>query len=80
MRDRPSPSTLTSEWRIKDQRRDRVILEPVFKDSDAKYKAQPVDLYTSRLSLSYNKSRLDALDKVSTSYSSDLGSFLNNLK
>lgn len=43
------------------------------KDEEVRYKAQPVELYTSRLSLSYNKHRLDALDKVSTSYSSKLG-------
>lgn len=50
---------------------------PTSQDEEAKYKAQPLELYTSRLSLSYNKQRLDALDKVSTSYSSNLGKELS---
>jgi len=76
--DKPTDSTIHGKWKIKEQDKSRVVLEPIYHDEDGKYKAQPLELYTSRLSLSYNKRRLDALDTVSTSYRGNIGCPMTN--
>jgi len=65
--DRPNNQTLSSQWRIRDQDKNRVVLEPIYMgDENVKYSKQPLELYTSRLSLSYNNIRPS--DRYSTSY------------
>ena len=65
--DRPNSQTLSSQWRIRDQEKNKVVLEPVYmEDENVRYTKKPLELYTSRLSLSYNDKRVS--DRYSTSY------------
>eukprot|EP01125_Pyxidicula_operculata_P002020 TRINITY_DN11999_c0_g1_i1.p1 TRINITY_DN11999_c0_g1~~TRINITY_DN11999_c0_g1_i1.p1 ORF type:complete len:228 (-),score=30.22 TRINITY_DN11999_c0_g1_i1:44-685(-) len=71
--DKPDRSILDTQWKIKEKKGNKVVLETIEQEEASPYTKQNVELYISRLSLSYDKSRPACLDKVSKSFNSSIG-------
>jgi len=71
--DKPDDFVLANRWRIREKNRDHVILETLQDDDVGKYKKAPTENYISRVSNSYDLSRPEYYDKLSTSYEAKLG-------